>query len=63
VDFDRISHVKTVVEKQIVDAAEEMDEIAAAEELQLIRDPVKYLGSPLSETTSECSNVRRYKTD
>jgi len=39
VDFDRISHVRAAVEKQIVDAAEEMDEIAASEEVQLIRDP------------------------
>jgi len=43
VDFDRISHVRTVDEKKIVDEAEELDEIAAAEELQLIRDSSRCL--------------------
>jgi len=43
VDFDRISHVRAVDEKQIVDAAEKLDEIAAAEEVELIRDSKRRL--------------------
>jgi len=63
VDFDRISHVKEVVENQIVEEAEEMDEIAASEDLQLIKDPERYLSSPLSERRPRSSSVRRHKTD
>jgi len=63
VDFDRISHVREVKENQIVEAEEEMDEIAASEELQLIRDPERYLSSPLSERHPRSRSVRRHKTD
>lgn len=63
VDFDRISHVKEVVENQIVEEAEEMDEIAASEDLQLIRDPERYLSSPLSERRPRSTSVKRHKTD
>jgi len=63
VDFDRISHVKEVVENQIVEEAEEMDEIAASEDLQLIRDPARYLSSPLSERRPRSTSVKRHKTD
>jgi len=63
VDFDRISHVREVEEIKIVEAEEEMDEIAASEELQLIRDPERYLSSPLTEKHQRSRSVRRHKTD
>jgi len=62
VDFDRISHVVAVEENQVVDSVEIMDQLAASEDIKLIREPKRYLSGPLRESNPK-KDYRRLKTD